>query len=207
MDSNKVSTEAVTCVARALHAFEVPVKSFSANDTGMASSHQSGFLVNSSAGRKIFPFLDSSKNIDEAPIEIIWTLTGEGTTSKAKWYSSNREYRVTGSIGSFITPDMTGDLLVFMWLGDGQFEIATFEREVDIEYVRRELMVSPVSHGAIVGIEGVLREREQSAFEEYVARVRVFPGTAILSEETRRIYDQVYNQRGLVRSNPDNRLV
>ncbi|MGO1945012.1 MAG: EcoRII N-terminal effector-binding domain-containing protein, partial [Ancrocorticia sp.] len=98
MDLNEVSNEAISCIARARQVSGILVKSLSANDTGMTASHQVGLLVYSSAGRELFPFLDGNKGIDEAEIDIVWTVSGDRTISKAKWYSSKGEYRITGSI-------------------------------------------------------------------------------------------------------------
>ena len=206
MSSDAISSLAVNSARRAQRAQGAFVKSLSANDTGLTKSHQAGFLVNRYVGRRLFSFLDSGEALAARSISIKWMRSGVVTSSTARWYSSKSEYRVTGSIGSLITPSMTGDLLVMTRVGEREFEIATFEREVDIEYIRRELEISPTAVFALVG-DHQLRAREAKVFADYLHMLDGFPSTSVLSTDARRIYDRVYGNQDLASCDPDKRLI
>lgn len=206
MDSEAVSQLAVSSAYRAQRAPAAFVKSLSANDTGLTKSHQVGFLVNLDAGRNLFSFLDSDEMLAAKPISITWVRSGVITRSTAKWYSSKREYRVTGSVGSLITPSMTGDLLLMTRVGEREFEIATFERELDIDYIRRELGISPTALFALVG-DQERRAKEVEAFTEYVQKLDLFPSTTALSTVARSIFHRIYGNQRRISVDPDKRLI
>lgn len=190
-------------------------KTLSANDAGATGGHQSGVLINTPAGRVVFPQGRPEERLVTRGIRIQWLPGQTETRSSAKWYASKSEYRVTGGFGEVIGSENAGDLFVLIRRAESDYLAFVLSTEADIEYFRAQTGISPAEPFALLEGDGH-RQRsllETGADEEALISLFVsalggeFPSGARISEESRRICELAYGGREDAVARPDKRLL
>lgn len=129
------------------------VKRLSANDTGLTGAHQAGFYVPRELALAVAAGIDDDR-IGEKRLEFDLVSHAQVSAPNLKWYSSKREFHVTGFGGrrsSLQDPDSTGSILATAWK-DATGVVSAWLASTAEEEDALEAGFGPVDPGA-----GVLR--------------------------------------------------
>jgi hypothetical protein len=167
-------------------------KVLSRNDVGATQSHQSGYLLPAKAWEMFTPFGPEPGRLDKHPVRVTWQ-DGRVTNSVITWYSSKKEYRLTGEMsGEFPwrTPDDLGSLLVLIRTETATFHAYVLDLDEDIEDVQEALGVE-LPAGEIwatfrAGMESTPSPDDCIArrLRQFVAALQEFPSGSEFSNQT-----------------------
>ncbi|WP_051224970.1 type II restriction endonuclease [Pseudoclavibacter soli] len=190
-------------------------KTLAANDTGATGGHQSGVLINKRGGRVLFPQGEPETSPVTEDIEIAWQPAGTVTQSKAKWYSSKGEYRVTGGFGKVIGAENAGDLFILIRVDESEYLAFVLSTEADIEFFRSSTGISPAESSALLeagarsdngGIGAEIDE--DTLISLFVSGLDdAFPAGSQVAAEARRICELLGGGVGDAIARPDRRLL
>ena len=186
-------------------------KFLSANDSGETGGHQSGILISMSARTMLFTDKErEDHHILKKTGQIKWQ--DDYTTSCTfTWYTSKTELRITG-FGrgkSPLRPEFTGALFVLVKKTAEDYLGFIFNTDEDIQEYLDAFGLTPAETNRPVEINRVNPEiREKMAIDRFINGLQVdFPTSFEMSSAARMIQYEVYLNRRLAVSDPDNVLL
>ncbi len=186
-------------------------KFLSANDSGETGGHQSGILISKSAKSMLFTELEMRENhILKKNGRIKWN-DDYTTTCTFTWYESKNELRITG-FGrgmSPLRPELTGALFVMIKETPEDFQGFIFNTDDDIREFLDSFGLTPAETNRPIELKQVNPElREKNAIDAFIASLTVdFPTSFEMSQAARLIQYDVYLNRQMVVTDPDNMLL
>ncbi|WP_206184306.1 type II restriction endonuclease [Sporolactobacillus sp. THM19-2] len=209
MVDSDFSAEAIRAAYSGKMAF---CKFLSANDTGDTGAHQSGIYVQKHA----FPILFDEEGVKgenkDKYVHIRWQNSFE-TSSRFIYYGkgTRNEYRITRGIPD-LDPEHTGDLFVLVKLDPENYLAYMLQTEDEINSFLNEFGMSPADTGGIIQKEdlklGHTISPEELSIMAYIEGLNVdFPSSAEMSEAARSIYNEIFNHKENIRTNPDKEII
>lgn len=189
-------------------------KFISANDSGETGGHQAGILIPKPAVPVIFPGVFPKGTNESYYSEIIWE-DGFVTRSRFIYYGrgTRDEYRVTnfGREFDYSARIETGNLFVLIRNSPDYSNFSAFvlKDEESMEEFLAAFSLSPVDAGRIIHIKSDKKElNEETEFFKFASTLdKEFPSTFFMSQQSRIIFDKLYNKEFEVRKNPDKRII
>ena len=186
-------------------------KFLSANDSGETGGHQSGILISKSAKAMLYTENELKENhILKKAGKIKWQ-NDFITNCTFTWYESKNELRITGFGRGFslLRPQYTGALFVLVKVSDEDYKGYIFNTDDDIEEFLDSFGLTPAETNRPIEINRIDPEiREKQAIEAFIDGLNVdFPTSAEMSAAARYIQFQVFSNKSLVTSDPDNMLL
>jgi type II restriction enzyme len=176
-------------------------KFLSANDSGETGGHQCGVLVSKSASSIMFSGLSGSDQSREA--KIAWQ-DGSETTSRFIYYKSKNELRITrfGKGFSFLRPDETGSLFVFVKISDEFYKAFFLDLEDDIDGFLDAFGISPSDTNRLIDVGSASPIPIASEIDRFAASLKTFPTSEKMSEAARKLVGGELSV-----TNPDSQLL
>ena len=186
-------------------------KFLSANDSGETGGHQSGILISISAKFMLFTEQEMCENhILKKKGKIRWqdTYTTDCTFT---WYKSKGELRITG-FGrgcSPLRPELTGALFVMVKDSTEDYQGYIFNTDEDIREFLDSFGLTPADTNRPVELNQInLKMKEKQAIDAFISELSAdFPSSFEMSQAARLIQQQVYRNRRLTITDPDNVLL
>lgn len=189
-------------------------KFISANDSGETGGHQSGILIPKPAVPVIFPESYKRGEKHDYLAKVLWNEEIE-THSKFTYYGKKTrdEYRLTRFGKAFIYSERVETGSIFILIRNDEefrdYSAYILKEESEIDNFLAAFSLSPVESGKI--IETDLKPTynlEENEFERLVLELPlVFPSTSKMSELARMLFDNLYNKKEIVLTDPDKRLL
>ncbi len=183
-------------VAEALRYRNALIKVLSPNDVGATRSHQAGFLLPASAWQMYTPFPPESGRLDKHEASVTWQ-DGRVTHSVITWYSSKKEYRLTGEMsGEFPwrTDEETGSLFVLIRKSKHEYLAFVLDQDDDIQDLQSSLRIElPAGRAGRTwaayrgGREEVAETADQCVarkFRRFAESLTIFPSGDDFSQKT-----------------------
>ena len=186
-------------------------KFLSANDSGETGGHQSGILISKSAKSMLFTDQEMNDNhILKKNGRIKWQ-DDYSTDCTFTWYESKNELRITG-FGRGLSPfhpELTGALFVMIKDSPEDYQGFIFNTDDDIREFLDSFGLTPAETNRPIEVNRVNPEfRERQAIEAFIAGLSVdFPSSFEMSQAARQIQYEVYANRRMVITDPDNILL
>ena len=186
-------------------------KFLSANDSGETGGHQSGILISRSAQEMLFTEQEIRENhILKKQGTILWQDDFQ-TTCTFTWYESKKELRITGFGRGFelLRPEYTGALFVMIKRSDEEYFGYIFNTDEDIQEFLDSFGLTPAETNSLIELNRIDPEvREKQAIESFIGSLHVeFPTSEEMSMAARMIQYDVYVNRDLAVTDPDNILL
>lgn len=169
------------------------LKVLSRNDVGATGSNQAGYLLPVGGWDLFTPHGPIPGRLDKHKVHITWQ-DGRTTTSVITWYSSKKEYRLTGGMsGDFPwrTDDDLGSLLVLVRRDIDDFCAYVLDSDDDIQEIQTALGVELPAGQVWTAYRAGREETPESAdecisrrFREFVASLGAFPAGQVFSQTT-----------------------
>lgn len=199
-------------VQSALRGVKVFCKFLSANDTGLTGGHQAGIYIS----KPSVPILFDEPGIKGANKEkwatIRW-MDGSTTDSRFIYYGqgTRNEYRITnfGRGFSFLRPDYTGALFVFVQNSPDEYQAFVLNTEDEINLFLDTFGISATETNCLIDVHKVNPElRERAEIDKFISSLdNDFPTSDTMSAAARRIQNTIYNHIEHIQSNPDRKLI
>ena len=187
-------------------------KFLSANDTGATRSHQSGIYITKEAVPILFQEKGKRGTNSDRWVKIKWQ-DDFTTDSRFIYYGkkTRNEYRITqfGKNFSFLDPEHTGDLFVFVRNTDEEYSAYVLQTEEGIDSFLDAFGMSPIDTGKLIQKENLTNESKVSiAINSFIEQLEIkFPSSSIMSKAAQEIYLRIFNHAEDIIGNPDKEIL
>ncbi len=207
-----MNNNAMQAIQAAMHGQKVFCKFLSANDTGVTGGHQAGIYISKQAVPILFCEPGIKGQNKEKWVKIKWQDNIETNTRFIYYGQGTRnEYRMTNfGLGfPFLRPEYTGALFILVMDGEESYQGFVLNTDDEINQFLDSFGLSPTETNKLVDIhQTILEDKEKIAIKRFIENLTVdFPTSEAMSEAARTIQEEVYNQKELIRSDPDRKLV
>ena len=186
-------------------------KFLSANDSGETGGHQSGILISMSARDMLFtPEEMRDNHILKKTGKILWQ-NDYTTNCTFTWYTSKNELRITG-FGrglSPLSPELTGALFVLVKLDEEYYDGYLFNTDDSIRDFLDSFGMTPAETNRLIEMNQILPEvRQTQAIKAFISTLDVdFPISSQMSAAARMLENNIFSNRYLIQSDPDQMLL
>lgn len=186
-------------------------KFLSANDSGETGGHQSGILISMSARDMLFTPEEMRENhILKKTGKILWQ-NDYTTNCTFTWYTSKNELRITG-FGrglSPLSPELTGALFILVKLDEENYDGYLFNTDDSIRDFLDSFGMTPAETNRLIEMNQILPEvRQSQAIKAFISTLDVdFPISSQMSAAARMLENNIFSNRYLIQSDPDQMLL